>query len=311
MKKLTAICISLILVLASAVLSFGDGLYEVDAQSGQIVNGGYDSETDPVDFVRLSPTCAYDKATRMYVYTNMGSSGSWFNSSVCNGMYTRDAVVLESDPTAMLQVYRNGELLEYGGSGEFYESGAYIVRDKGNSIVLSFSILSDVTGAVNSYDIPTMFFMEELLFNGEAQPLSGNTVSLMEDGDYLISYFCYDTETHYKLNVTIDHTAPVLEIYGVGEDSYAHNAVTIGEMERYSTLAATLDGNEIEPAAELTEAGIYHLVYTDEAGNSSTYDFTITPYLNLNAWLAVVIIAVILLGTGAYMIYTRTHMRVR
>ena len=41
------------------------------------------------------------------------------------------------------------------------------------------------------------------------------------------------------------------------------------------------------------------------------YSFTIMPYLDINAWMAVVIAAILVIGVAAFMIYTRTHMRVR
>lgn len=311
MKKLTSICISLILVFASAVLCYGDGLYEVDAQSGQIVRAQYGGDEEEIEYVRLSPNCAYDKTAKMYVYTGMGSSGTTFTSSVYNGMYTRDAVRLQSDPTAQLSVFRSGEQLEYTGDSEFTASGSYIVRDRDNSMVLAFSILDPITGSISCYDVPGIFLVDAVTVNGEELRSLGNSVRMEEDGDYYIHYICYETGANCKLNVTIDHTAPVFDIQGLDENGYAHNAVTLGAAEKYSTVTVVKDGTEIDFAEVLTEPGNYNIDYTDEAGNTSSYSFTIKQYLDVNAWIALLLVVILLIGTAAFMIYTRTHMRVR
>ena len=311
MKKLISICISLILLLASAALCFADGLYEVDAQSGQIVGTKTGDDEDLVGYVRLSPNCAYDMNSATYVYTGMGTTGAEFTSNVYSGMYVNDLVKLNSDATAQLRVYLNGEELEYNGEGEFMEPGSYIVRDKGNTMIFGFTILNDVTNAVNAYELPPVFFVDTATFNGDALSQFSNSVDMTQDGDYFVSYYCYDTGVNYRLYVTIDHTAPVLEINGVNEDGFARNAVQLLNIESNSTVDITKDGSEYKFDTVLSDTGDYEIVYTDEAGNSSIYNFTIRPYLDLNAWMVLLIVILLLIGTAAFMIYSRTHMRVR
>lgn len=309
MKKLTAICISLILVMASAVLAFGDGLYEVDAQSGQIVNAV--TEAEAVDYVRISPSCAYDKAEGLYVFTGMGTAGVTFSSSVYSSMYTTDHVRLIADPTEQLTVYLNGESLDFAGEAEYSEPGSYIVRDKANTLVHGFTILSRVTNAVYSYEIPAIFYVESIERNGDMLQYYENSIDLTEDGRYYISYACYDTGKEYTLDVTVDHTPPVLELDGVGEDGYATRAVTVGNKEAGSTLTVLREGEELVLYDTLDTPGDYEIRYTDEAGNTTVYNFTIKVFLNTNAWFAVLIIAALIIGIGVFMIYTRTHTRVR
>ncbi|MCQ2566499.1 MAG: hypothetical protein MJ194_06640 [Clostridia bacterium] len=311
MKKLTAICLSLILVLASTVLCFGDGLYEIDAQSGQIVGAKYGSDEEPVDYVRLTTSCAYSKTKEMYEFTGLGTAGVSFSCSVCNGMYTTDAVILQSDPTTQLRVFLNGEQLEYEGEGEFDAVGTYIVRDRDNSLVLSFTILDYTTNAVSAYDVAPFFFVDSVYHDGVLVEAPGNRIDMTEDGEYRISYYCYDTEVNYVLDVIIDHTAPELEITGLDQNNIAHNAVVLSDRESGSAMVILKDGDEIPLAQTLTASGEYEIRYSDEAGNTSTYYFTIRPYLDANAWTFVFIVALLLIGVGAFMIYTRTHMRVR
>lgn len=311
MKKLTAICISLIVFFASGCLCFADGLYRVDAQSGQIVAPGAVTSDDAVEYVRLSSSCAYDKAADMYVYTGIGTAGIEFSCSVCNGMYTRDAVSLIADPTAQLKVFLNGEELEFSGEAQYSSPGSYIVRDKGNSLILGFTILGSITNFVYSYDIPSIFHVDTALFNGNNVNVNNNCFIMNEDGNYSLSYFCYETGISYSLNVEVDHTPPVLEITGVDEDGSAHNAVTIGNTERDSTLDIIRDGKEVIFVPSYKDAGDYEIIYTDEAGNTSTYNFTIMPFLDLNAKLAVLIAVLLVTVIAVYMIYRRTHLRVR
>lgn len=292
-------------------MCFGDGLYEIDAQSGQIVGARAGSDEGLIDFVRLSSNCAYDKELNMYVYTGLGTSGALFSSSVCNGMFTNSAVTLASDPTTQLKVFLNGELLEYSGEGEFGDPGTYIVRDRDNSLVLNFTVLPELTNAVNFYDIPEIFFIDSVLLDGEPVSPQGNRVYMDKDGEYSINYFCYETGVKYFLDVVVDHTAPVLEYSGIGKDGYAHGAVVLGDIERNSSVSVTLDGEKIPFTQTLTAAGDYEIHYADAAGNTNTYNITIRPYLDINAWMAVLIVVLLVIGIAAFMIYTRTHMRVR
>ena len=301
------------LLLTSAVLSFGDGLYQIDAQTGQTVGAPSEDDAESAESVRITSSCAYDMTAGMYVYTNMGPAGSGFKCSVYDGMNVRGRVTLQSDVGQQLKVYLNGEALEYSGDTEFADPGTYIVRDRNNAQIFSFTILNRVTNALYFYDVPSVFYVETVFLNDE--PLGGisNRVAMENDGDYSINYFSYDTNVKYQLKVTVDHTPPVLELEGLNDQGYATNAVTLGKMENYSTVIITRDGEEIPmpSAGALTEAGDYVINYSDEAGNLSVYTFTIRPYLDLNAWFAVLIFAVLVIATGAFMIYSRTHMRVR
>ena len=311
MKKLTAIFISLIVVFASGFSCFADGLYRVDAQSGQIVGTGSADSDEVVEYIRLSSTCAYDKSSEMFIYTGIGAAGNEFSCSVYNGMYVNIPVSLKADPTAQLKVFLNGEEQEFTGDAQYSKPGTYIVRDKANSLILGFTILGDVTNAVYSYDIPSLFRVDTAVFNGNDVKVDNNCLIMKEDGSYYVSYFCYETGVTYSLSLVVDHTPPVLEIDGVDEKGYAHNVVTLGDTERHSTVEVARDGNEVSFAPSYKDAGDYRIVYTDEAGNSSTYEFTIMQFLDLNAWMAVLIAVLLLIGVSAFMIYTRTHMRVR
>ena len=73
----------------------------------------------------------------------------------------------------------------------------------------------------------------------------------------------------------------------------------------------TRDGEEVKFTETIETSGFYEINYTDEAGNTSSYAFTVRPFLNTNAWFVVVLAAAIVLAVGIFMIYTRTHMRVR
>ena len=71
------------------------------------------------------------------------------------------------------------------------------------------------------------------------------------------------------------------------------------------------DGEKISRKDVLTESGEYYIELADEAGNKSTYSFTILIYFDGNSWLFFVMVLCACVGVIIYLVYSRRHLRVR
>jgi len=308
MKKILIICTSLILVLSSFCVAFGAAqLFMIDPSTGEILSE--DGDTSNLTVVKLTSNCSYNKSLGCYVYSTGIGDGFNVNSTVYGGMLTTNAVSIEPMASAKITVYRDGELVEPSEYLNMNEPGSYIVRDNNNDTeLLRFTIVNQITGAVSFYDVPTIFTVSTIHYNGERIITGGNYIDFSQEGSYEINYRCPDTNASYGLYLQIDHTAPELMIYGVA-DGVARSTVTFGETEAYSSLVIQKDGEYIARSEELKEAGDYVITYTDEAGNSSVYAFTMLIFLDGGAWMFVAMLLGIIVAGVAFMFYERKHLR--
>ena len=114
----------------------------------------------------------------------------------------------------------------------------------------------------------------------------------------------------YSLNIYVDHQAPELILEGV-ENGIAKGPVTISGLEDESILEIFRDDERIVQSEELKTSGTYKLIYSDEAGNSTEYNFVIRVYFDTTAWSYVAAVVLIIAGVIVYMIYCRKHLRLR
>ena len=311
MKKIICLFISLIFVLSLASFAFadGEGLYRYDAVTGELVDYNTGASTN---YAKVTSDCTYNKASKRYIYSTSTTSNTDVECSVFDGMITTDYVELVVQTGANVVVYKDGEEV----SPEDYDSlvlpGSYIVRNRNtDSIILSFTIVKELTSKITSYRIPFIFDIQSARFNGHEVNVSNNFFEMTEDGEYYVSYRCLLNDTNYTLHVNIDHTYPELEIFGV-EDGIANGPVSFGELEEESDLVIMCNGSQVDMIGdELKNAGDYTVKYTDAAGNTSTYYFTINIFFDAGAWVFLALaLAIAALAIG-YMVYCRKNMRTR
>ena len=61
----------------------------------------------------------------------------------------------------------------------------------------------------------------------------------------------------------------------------------------------------------LTQSGKYQIELADEAGNKTTYTFTILVYFDGNSWLFFGLVFMACVGVVIYLLHSRKHLRVR
>ena len=166
MKKLICICISFICLFAFAASAWAADVevYRIDAFTGEVV----DSVTgESTNYARIEADCIYNKNLQMYQFTTSAGADSDVCCSVYRGMLTTNSVQLTIEPAANVQVFRNGELLSLENENVLTEVGAYVIRNMGNeSEVTNFTIVGSETGLVNSYSVPSIFYVTSSSYNG-------------------------------------------------------------------------------------------------------------------------------------------------
>ena len=71
------------------------------------------------------------------------------------------------------------------------------------------------------------------------------------------------------------------------------------------------DGEKIGRKDVLTESGEYYIELADEAGNKTSYSFTILIYFDGSSWLFILILLAAAIGVVIYLFRARKHLRVR
>lgn len=282
----------------------------VDTYTGQEVG---ESETvSMADRVYLDGTLAYDRPTRMFIYTVTGL-GSEVWCSVCDGMYTTDSVTVSVPNEVMYKMYKDGKEIDISNGEAMSSPGSYVLDLTAASTSnqqIRFTILSAVTGKINEYRMPDYFAATEALLNDEPISYTGGVIPMEQEGRYKITYYCQPTGIGYTLNVVTDHTAPELALENV-VDGVAKGPVSLEDAEPDSILVVTLNNEVITPVKTLRESGSYTVTITDQAGNATVYNFRIQVYFNASAWTFLGILIGIILIITVYIIISRRTLRVR
>ncbi len=282
----------------------------VDTYTGQ--EAGDSQTVSMADRIYFDNVLAYDRPSKMFIYTVQGL-GSEVSISVCDGMYTTEAVKISVPVEVMYTLYRDGQEVDISNGEAIGTPGSYVLDLTAASTSnqqIRFTILSSVTGKMNEYRMPDYFAATEVLLNDEPLSFSGGVVPMDEEGRYKITYYCQPTGVGYTLNILIDHTAPELALENV-VDGVAKGPVSLEDAEADSTLTVVLNNEPINAPKKLTQSGSYTVTITDLAGNSNVYNFRIQVYFNTSAWTFLGILAGIILIIAIYIIVSRKTLRVR
>ena len=125
-----------------------------------------------------------------------------------------------------------------------------------------------------------------------------------------IQYQCVKTNVPYQLQVQTDFTGPELSLEEV-VDGMARGPVDISEAREAAVVNIYHDGEMITRKDVLTQSGEYYIELADEAGNKSTYSFTILIYFDGNSWLFFLLVLGACVGVIIYLMHSRKHLRVR
>lgn len=271
-----------------------------------------DSEQDQAQRVTMSDGSIYDRPTGMYIYSVDNGSVS---ISVADGMMVTGDVTLAKGEDVNVLLYKDGELVD-GFPQVINAPGSYAItsgEDGSAGQIMGFRILNKITGAVNQYNLPKGFSVRSVVINGEDAVSDYGVVDMTQEGSYAVNYVCSDNGISYYLNVTIDHTPPQVTFEGLDENNRAKGPVTVTGLEEGDTVSV-ISGDEVKKLnmnSQVVDSGDYRVVVTDQAGNYVEKEFKILVYLNLQAWMLLGFILILIVGLAIALTITRKRLRVR
>ena len=251
----------------------------------------------------------YDTKQKKFVY-RMNSQEIFTN--LPDGIVTTGTFSAEVPGGMAARLFRDGVELPDADLSAVTEPGKYILMFGNNSSdSMKFTILSDVTGVVREYVLPTGFTLTSVTYNGEpVEQASTYIADLSGEGRYEIRYGCAKADLSYALNVTVDHTAPTLKLEAV-QDGYAAGPVDISDLEQNTRISILLNGEPLGYSKELTKSGTYQITLQDAAGNITTYHFVIRVYFNFNTFVFLFILVGVLAALTVYLVLSRKKLRIR
>ena len=255
----------------------------------------------------------YDSAEKAFFYYANATASQAVRSNMADGMITEQAVTVKADAGVTLEVYLDGERLQGISGGTYQTPGEYVVMYLGGAVperLFSFTIVPKLCNSVTSYALPAGFEFTEAALNKESISFEKNYIKLTEEGEYNIHYRCVKTNVTYQLVFKTDFTGPVLSLENV-KDGKAQGPVDISEAKNAARVTIYHDGEKISRKDVLTESGEYYIELADEAGNKTTYSFTILIYFDSNSWLFLLLIIGSCVGVIIYLVHSRKHLRVR
>lgn len=260
--------------------------------------------------IRLAAGEEYDTELERYIFTL--PNGAEVTANVADGFVTTDSVTISAPSNAAVVLYRNGQEVQTDSSGTVEEAGSYVLLSQTSGLpeqIFTFTI-TDAFTSLKEYRLPRGFAVTGVTLDDVEQSITASTVDLSREGRYRIAYGCLNTDRTYVLDVSVDHTAPVLKLEGV-ENGLARGAVDISDLEPNVKLYCLLDGKSISPNDVLNKSGDYSLRLEDPAGNVTEYYFTIGVYLNLSAWFFVAVSLALVAGIALYLFASRKKLRIR
>ena len=262
--------------------------------------------------ITLSSGVSFDTSLKLYYYYAAGIS-SPFTANVMTGMITQSAVMLTVPDGISAELYADGELYS-GDLTSVTAPGSYVLTVKSNAgvteQVLSFRIAGENTCSFTGYQLPDGFSVTGVTFNGNRKTTTGSFIDFSEEGDYSVDYACPATGESYHIAFAVDRTPPELKLEAV-KDGKSWGEVDISDVEPGGKVTVYRNGEKEEYTSVLTKSGQYTLVVADAAGNKTTYDFTIMIYFNSGTFFFFLCLALIVVGTGAYVFISRKKLRVR
>ncbi len=217
-----------------------------------------------------------------------------------------NSVIIVAKEEVKVSLTKDGEAIDYILGGAITEPGnytLYLTDDLNNCAEVSFVIVKPRVKAF-VYTFERIPGFEKVFVNGEEKSLDAETLELTWDGTYEIGVRAGGKT--YTFTVTVDTTAPILNLKGVNNGGVTIGNITLSDLSEKAEVKVYLNGEEIgyKLGDKLTKIGKYKVSVTDEVGNETVYDFEIVKSGNggliVTCIVAFVVIAAI--GTAAIII---------
>jgi len=287
----------------------------IDPETGQ----PYQSDAASGDSGRaaLSGTMYYDWATHDFVYPIASGLGE-VHSSAADGMVLTKPVYIDPGDAAV-EVFLNGS--PYSGNlMNCSAAGDYVVSAQVNGQtrrLLGFTLVGGVTSALHTFVVPDGFYVLTAERDGQNVYLDRYSVSMEDEGAYVIEYECVGTDLLYKLETSIDRTPPALTFQGRADaQGRIRSQLDFAGLQSGDSIYLTRSGETVEPelngdgTGTVYDAGNYVMIVTDSAGNSVEYDFIILQYFNLQSWIFFLIVIACVAAVIVYVVVKRKRLKI-
>lgn len=316
-KKLVACLVAVVLCLTVSLgaSAYSAQIQEVDPYTDEPLSD-YTEIGDEGGYTRVwvNHTTQYDRDEKLFAYENADVSPSSFYASVADGMCVTEPVQIKIPEGVTPTLYCDGREVTDVNYEHIETPGAYVLEATGvgaNSVrILEFSILTKITGKLETFSVPDGFTITDARLDGANTPHTSDTVDMKTEGGYVIHYRCGEIGKTYSLEVEVDHTPPTLKLEAV-KDNVAKGPVDISDMEPGVTASIKLGNRTINPKGTLSQSGTYHIVLTDQAGNKTTYSFRILMYFNMSSIGFIILLLAAVSALIIYLAVSRNKLRVR
>lgn len=267
--------------------------------SGTAEDSGSGTEMDAVGAIVQS----YNPVSGRYDITT--ADGRSFSSSVPEGMTGCAEAVLYLGAETEYALYKDGSMIEYASAVPLKDRGSYRLEMGGSAFHFTVGTYLRET---NLYTAPMGMRISEIIFDSEKiTPEHERYVRMEEDGVYEILLSGAGNDTIQAVLVR-DSVAPEAELKltkGTASITYLS--------EDIADVVLIKDGEEPQEfhGTEINSPGNYQLILTDQAGNESSYDFSLSFSLNLYAIFAVALVVLLIVGGIVFVRYTKRNMKVR
>ena len=252
---------------------------------------------------------AYRHRTQVYnssrgLYEVEFDNGRTLSSNVPEGYLGPSTVeLLVSEGEGSL--YRNDELLEYAESMSLKEPGSYRLDIDGQ--MWSFTIASAV-GSTDYYMAPQGLEFTGVYFEGEPKELpKGRYLPMREDGQYQI-HMAGEGGEALEVVLRKDTKPPQIAVHvkgGKAQIQYGSDDIEKVILEKNGEIQEGFAGYTID------SPGSYRLTAVDEAGNTSSTEFSLKYQVNMYGIVAVVLVILLIAGGAVFVIHVKRTVKVR
>ena len=209
-----------------------------------------------------------------------------------------NSVVVTAQEMLTTELTKNGKKVDYALGSAIVEPADYtlvLIDTLGNKEAITFRVINPLVQEF-THNFDDIEGFGGVLVNGADKRLNYGTLELFEDGRYEVGVIVGGKT--YSFAVTVDNTAPVLALNGVGNGGGTKGSVTLSNLSEKAVMKVYFNNVEIEYelGEELTELGKYRVLLTDEAGNETAYEFEILYKMNGGTIALIVIGLTILFG---------------
>ena len=294
-----------------------DGAAAIDYESGYIYygDGEYVFVVRDIAGNRVFYTVNHKSMNHYSLVTSSNGEEIIFGGVVNNANVT----FKPSDGSKLKYVFRNGELLENYNSYNFTQTGFWqllIVDEIGNQSYEEFYILNNSLSEF-TYNAPFDYEVTEVWrvnSDGGREILNyrGPSITLDQNGDYVVVVTSTKTISSFNFSVTINDTPPSATLNGVEDNGVTARNVTLSGLkvgdivkiykdgELINTIVVTLSSD----APTISLGGRYRITVTNVQGVTVEYNFVRKSITNVAGSIFVIVTASLLVvGIGIGLIY--------